>query len=179
MKANDLLDMIGNTDDGIVKEAKKRKKPAVARWTKWVAVAACICLAIGIAVSHNSSNVVTDNNHADTAQGHVLETPQKMTVKIVGWAGDGFRVTVIEAEKNTIFPNGAELTIVFNEETVFILSDGSTITFNPEDDSTPISSIVGWPDGSIVHVEFTAYEDYNEGNHYYNRATGSHLELVE
>ena len=55
----------------------------------------------------------------------------------------------------------------------------STITFNPEDDSTPISNIVGWSDGSIVHVEFTAYEDYDEGNHYYNRATGSHLELVE
>ena len=176
MEANDLLDMIGNTDDGIVEEAKKRKKPAVARWTKWVAVAACVCLAIGIAVSHNSSHLVTDNNYA---QGHVLETPQKMTVKIVGWAGDGFRVTVIEAEKNTIFPTGAELTIEFNEKTVFVLSDGATITFNPEDDSTPISSIVGWLDGSIVHVEFTAFEDYNEGNHYYNRATGSHLELVE
>ena len=120
MKANDLLDMIGNTDDGIIEEAKKRKRPAVARWTKWVAVAACVCLAIGIAVSHNSPSVVTDNNYADTAQGHFLETAQKMTVKIVGWS-----------------------------------------------------------DGSIVHVEFTAYEDYDEGNHYYNRATGSHLELVE
>ena len=46
MKANDLLDMIGNTDDGIIEEAKKRKKPAVARWTKWVAVAACLCVVI-------------------------------------------------------------------------------------------------------------------------------------
>ena len=27
MKANDLLDMIGNTDDSIIEEAKKRKKP--------------------------------------------------------------------------------------------------------------------------------------------------------
>ena len=179
MEANDLLDIIGNTDDGIVEEAKKRKKPAVARWTKWVAVAACVCLAIGIAVSHIFPSAVTDNNYAGTAQGHVLESPQKMTVKIVGWGGDGFRVTVTEAEKNTIFPNGAELTIEFNEKTVFVLSDGATITFNPEDDSTPISSIVGWPDGSIVHVEFTAYEDYNEENRYNNRATGSHLELVE
>ena len=81
MKANDLLDMIGNTDDGIVEEAKKRKKPAVARWTKWVAVAACVCLAIGIAVSHNSPSVVTDNNYADTAQGHVLESPQCSTTR--------------------------------------------------------------------------------------------------
>ena len=179
MKANDLLDMIGNTDDSMIEEAKKRKKPAAARWTKWVAVAACVCIAIGIAVSHNSPSVVTGNNYAGTAQGHVLETPQKMTVKIVGWGGDGFRVIVTEAEKNTVFPNGAELTVEFNEKTVFVLSDGSTITFNPENDSIPISSIVGWSDGSIVHVEFTAYEDYNEGNHYYNRATGSYLELDE
>lgn len=179
MKAIDLLDMIGNTDDSIIEEAKKRKKPAVARWTKWVAFAACACLAFGIAISHNSSNVVTDDGYAETVQGYVLETPQEMTVRIVGWDQEGFRVAVTEAEKNTIFPNGAELTITFNEETVFVLSDGSTINFNPENESTPISSIVGWSDGSIVHVEFTAYEDYSKEKHFYNRATGSHLELVE
>lgn len=47
MKANDLLDMIGNTDDSIIEEAKKRKKPVISRWTKWVAVAACLCLVAG------------------------------------------------------------------------------------------------------------------------------------
>ena len=47
MKANDLLDMIGNTDDSIIEEAKKRKKPVILRWTKWVAVAACLCLVVG------------------------------------------------------------------------------------------------------------------------------------
>lgn len=44
MKANDLLDMIGNADDSIIAEAKKRKRPAIPRWSKWVAVAACLCL---------------------------------------------------------------------------------------------------------------------------------------
>ena len=29
MKANDLLDMIGNTDDSIIEEAKKRKRPVI------------------------------------------------------------------------------------------------------------------------------------------------------
>ena len=103
-----------------------------------------------------------------------------MTVKIVGWGGDGFRVTVVDPEENTIFTESAELTIVFDENTVFTLSDGSTIIFNPDDiHSTPIGSAVGWPEGSIVQVVFTAYEDYLADNHFYNRATGSYLELAK
>lgn len=50
MKANALLDMIGNIDDSTIEEAKRRKKPAIPRWTKWAAVAACLCIAVGIAV---------------------------------------------------------------------------------------------------------------------------------
>lgn len=47
MKADDLLDMIGNTDDSIIEEAKKRKRPVLSGWTKWVAAAACLCLVVG------------------------------------------------------------------------------------------------------------------------------------
>ena len=54
MKANDLLDMIGNADDGIVEEAKKRKKPVVARWTRWVAVAACLALVVAVGIPYIS-----------------------------------------------------------------------------------------------------------------------------
>ena len=50
MKVNDLLDMIGNADDGIIEEAKKRKKPAAARWTRWIAAAACLCLIVAAIV---------------------------------------------------------------------------------------------------------------------------------
>ena len=46
MKANDLLDLIGNVDDGIVVEAEKRKRPAVSRWARWTAAAACLCAVI-------------------------------------------------------------------------------------------------------------------------------------
>ncbi len=45
MSANDLLDMIGNADDSIIAEAKERKRPAIPRWSKWIAVAACLLLA--------------------------------------------------------------------------------------------------------------------------------------
>lgn len=46
MKANDLIDMIGNVDDGLIEEAGKRKKPAFAGWVRWAAAAACLCAAI-------------------------------------------------------------------------------------------------------------------------------------
>lgn len=44
MKENDLYDMIGNTDDSIVKEAQK--KPVVTGWTKWVSIVAFLCMVI-------------------------------------------------------------------------------------------------------------------------------------
>lgn len=47
MKANDLLDMIGNVDDNIIEEAKQKKKAALPRWTRWLATAACLCLILG------------------------------------------------------------------------------------------------------------------------------------
>ncbi len=47
MKAEELLDMIGNAEDRIIEEAKKKKRPAPPGWTKWVAAAVCLCLVAG------------------------------------------------------------------------------------------------------------------------------------
>lgn len=47
MKANDLIDMIGNADDSIIEEAGKRKRPVISGWTRWAAAAACLCLIVG------------------------------------------------------------------------------------------------------------------------------------
>ena len=44
MKAEELLDMIGNADDGVIEEAKKWHKTATAKWRIWAA-AACFGLA--------------------------------------------------------------------------------------------------------------------------------------
>ena len=46
MKASVLLDMIGNTDERIIEEAGKAKKPAAVRWLRRLSVAACLCLAV-------------------------------------------------------------------------------------------------------------------------------------
>lgn len=50
MKANDLLDMIGETDDSIIEEAKQRKKLFAPRWSKWATIAACLCLVVAVAI---------------------------------------------------------------------------------------------------------------------------------
>jgi len=47
MKAVDLIDMIGNTDDRIIEEAKKKNRSVILKWTKWAAVAAGLCLIVG------------------------------------------------------------------------------------------------------------------------------------
>ena len=45
MKTSDLIDIIGNIDDNMIEEA--RKKPAGPKWPVWAAAAACLCLAAG------------------------------------------------------------------------------------------------------------------------------------
>ena len=55
MKADDLIDMIGDVDDSLIAEAKadqgnKRiKKREIPRWLYWTA-AACLCIAAVISV---------------------------------------------------------------------------------------------------------------------------------
>lgn len=45
MKTSNLIDIIGNIDDNMIEEA--RKKPAGPKWPVWAAAAACLCLAAG------------------------------------------------------------------------------------------------------------------------------------
>ena len=47
MTVNDLIDIIGNTDDRIIEEAKTRQRPVISEWIKWAAAAACLCLIAG------------------------------------------------------------------------------------------------------------------------------------
>lgn len=51
MKANELLDMIGNADDGIIEETINVKRHIIQKWTKYAAAAACLCIAAYAAVN--------------------------------------------------------------------------------------------------------------------------------
>ncbi len=44
MKSNDLIDIIGESNDEHIWDAKSHKKSKMPRWSKWVAAAACFCL---------------------------------------------------------------------------------------------------------------------------------------
>ena len=68
MNANDLFDLIGNADDRIIVEAKKRNRPATPRWFKWAAVAACLCLAVGGLFAVRRSNETPPNESGDAPQ---------------------------------------------------------------------------------------------------------------
>lgn len=50
MKANDLLDLIGDTDDNLITEAKAQKKTKKNTWIKWVATVACFALVVAAGI---------------------------------------------------------------------------------------------------------------------------------
>jgi len=48
MKSHELLELIGEAQDGYVLDAKTCSKRNVPRWAKWTAAAACLCLIAGL-----------------------------------------------------------------------------------------------------------------------------------
>lgn len=73
MKADELLDMIGEVDDQMLAEAKELKKRENTRWMKWVAVVvACIAVGSVCAVATPSPSVRWGRflaGHAENADG--------------------------------------------------------------------------------------------------------------
>ena len=69
MKVNDLLDMIGNADDGIIEEAKKRKKPAAAKSPQ--NLSRCLMLLQCCLIRFSAEAVKTDRQIMVTRQNGV------------------------------------------------------------------------------------------------------------
>lgn len=175
MNTKKFSDAMGEIDTKYVDEAlnykKKNKKPG---WMKWGAMAACLCLVIVgiVSISNWQNNPHTEYNTA--AQVYTLPQAEKLSVELVEWGGDHFKAIVVDAEDNSIFPVGAELSVVFDYETEILLDDGTLMVFNPDE---PDTEIIGWEVGTMVSVEFLNYEEYREGNHFYNRLYASHVEV--
>jgi hypothetical protein len=109
-----------------------------------------------------------------TEQVYTLPQAEKMSVELIEWGGDHFKAIVVDAEDNSIFPVNAELSVVFDYETEILLDDGTLMVFNPDE---PDTEIIGWEVGTVVYVEFLNYEEYHEGNHFYNQLFASHVEV--
>ena len=86
MKANNLLDMIGNVDDNIIEEAKKRKKTTIPKWTKWGAVAACLAVFIMAAgLLGNNLGWFSPKNHTENpGTENVVLPPTRIGSSTVG-----------------------------------------------------------------------------------------------
>lgn len=182
MKTEKLLGAIGKIDDNLVYDAvndtPKKKRPA---WIKWGAIAACLCFMVCIfaiprfVTQSDPTGTSTTSASADVGQTRFLSEAEELYVEIVEWKKTGFAAVVVDAGNNSIFPFDGELSVEFDYDTEIILTDGTTFEFNPDE---PDTESIGWEIGTVVKVEFTEYDEYLEGNHFYNRLLAISVEVV-
>lgn len=71
MKAENLLDAIGEIDDTIICEARSEKEPELQKWVKWIPAAACLCLAaVAALLVYNLYIAVPEEN------GYISDRPE-------------------------------------------------------------------------------------------------------
>lgn len=150
-------------------QAKKNRKD----WLKWGAAAACLCLAVLGALTVTDLRNEPPHGQGTTEQVYTLPQAETMSVELVEWGGDHFKGIVIDAGDNNIFPADAELSVVFDYDTEILLNDGAIMIFNPDE---PDTDAIGWEEGTIVTVKFVNYNEYREGNHFYNQVYASYAE---
>ena len=168
MKADDLLDMIGDADDSVIEEARKKKKTAAPGWIRWAAAAACLCLAAGALI-------------------HFAGAPGRGGNRVMPWDGsytaaDYFRYSDGEegkAEEKSI----ADHAVLYAESRYF--SDDRSLMEEegaiPAMDSHPVfhaqANYSG--DGSIYSVEITWNRRDLEGLEHYSdlSLTAGHEEV--
>ena len=85
MTNENILDAIGGINENAVQDAKAYKRPKSKRWFRWGAMAACLCLVVGIAIPilHHKGGIDHQDPLQDTAAFElngkfyeVVETPE-------------------------------------------------------------------------------------------------------
>lgn len=85
MTNENILDAIGGINENAVQNAKAYKRPKSKRWFRWGAMAACLCLVVGIAIPilHHKGGIDHQDPLQDTAAFElngkfyeVVETPE-------------------------------------------------------------------------------------------------------
>lgn len=146
MTNENILDAIGGINEKAVQDAKAYKRPKSKRWFRWGAMAACLCLVIGIAIPilHHKGGIDHQDPLQDTAAFElngkfykVVETPEvlekyglpsKITEDVAGDhvaylksdGDDGYECTPIETDMELYQYNPAA------SDGVYVLRDGET-----------------------------------------------------
>lgn len=70
MTNENILDAIGGINENAVQDAKAYKRPKSKRWFRWGAMAACLCLVVGIAIPilHHKGGIDHQDPLQDTAK---------------------------------------------------------------------------------------------------------------
>ena len=178
MKKEELFNIIGEVDEqkvavaGMAMNTNKKSRPV---WVKWGAMAACLCLVVVGALTIPNLQNETPHGQGTMEQVYTLPQAETMSVKLIEWSVDHFKGVVVDAGDNSIFPADAELSVVFDYDTEILLDDGTVMVFNPDE---PDTDAIGWKEGTIVTVTFVNYDEYREGNHFYNHAYASYVEVA-
>lgn len=88
---------------------------------------------------------VTESVVEDATTGVIYTSNQveTLTLTLVSWDANSFRATVVTGDESGLFPEGADLTVIFE-------------------------SADPWPEGTIVTVSFTDYAQYVADNGFDN-----------
>ena len=167
MKTMDLYNAFRAVDDDILERSETaacgRKKNG---WLKWGAAAACLCVIISLSV------IILHQDEPEllTTEGHL----EIINVELVEWQSNGFKAVVADTGNSSIFPAGAELTVIFRENnTEIVIDDGSCYGYGEIQ-----TSDIEWPAGSIIEVGFGVYEKYDANRGYENKVYAYRVELV-
>lgn len=174
MKASKFSEAMSELDDKYINEVicYKKKERKEKNWIKYASIAACLCIMLTLTTFYYQS---MQNQVNTMGQGYTLSQAEQMNVEIVEKRDEGFTAIVVDEGSNNIFKEGAKLTIIFEDESEIILGDGISFEYNFYE---PNAKDIEWSEGDIVSVEFTYYEEYLEGNGFYNRLVADRVEVL-
>ena len=195
MKSERLLDALEKIDEELIEEAAPGNKPPKQKaknaiGVKWGAMAACVCLIVGIgAVSLLNYDGVTTGGEPETEGNFdttgiegieeeagvgednlvTLTYMEEIKVRIDEMLPDGF-IGTIEIG-NDLFKVGKQISIIAQDNVTVVQKDGSIFDYDELEPNIPESDL---KIGSSVWVGFQKY-DYIEGNGKYNQIFAYHI----
>lgn len=103
MKNERILNNLSQVEDAYIVEASPVSQRGKKRnWTKWVAMAACLCLVTVAAITlpHMDNLRPAQPDDFTTEQFYTLPQAEQLNVRLVEWQSEGFKAVV--TDKGTI-----------------------------------------------------------------------------